>query len=158
METSSSSSGANHASIQWLQSAPEHLTRHKRLVFVYGTLRRGGSNDINLRQPTPVYLGRASITGMLFDLGPYPGLALGASRDAVAVVGEVYAISPALEDNLDVLEGLLPEPSGEYAKRLVQTMDGVACIVYEINPLRVQACPAIQSGDWIAHHTQKTLA
>lgn len=151
----------------------------ERYVFVYGTLRRGGSNDINLRKPAPRYVGTASLLGMLYDLGPYPGLILGSveSSDpsvqgAGKVIGEVYAVSPALEDNLDELEGLLPVPTGEYFKRLLTLNVGFAgpvmslggeenaeqalsCIVYEINPERTHGCALVDSGDWIAYCHKK---
>lgn len=136
----------------------------ERHVFVYGTLRRGGSNDINLRKPAPRYVGSASLQGSLYDLGPYPGLILSPSASlAGAVIGEIYAISPALEVNLDELEGLLPVPTGEYLKRWMRIelasgdlQHGLDCIVYEINPERTHACSLIGSGDWMAHWTEKT--
>lgn len=156
------------------QSAPTPSIQ-ERYVVVYGTLRRSGSNDINLRKPAPRYVGTASLTGTLFDLGPYPGLILGSAEEVpevvVTVVGEVYAIAPALEDNLDELEGLLPVPTGEYIKRVLPLKVHVAdkstpaaserapqevlCIVYEINPVRTHGCMRIGSGDWIAHWAQK---
>lgn len=154
----------------------------ERHVFVYGTLRRGGSNDINLRKPAPRYVGTSSLKGILYDLGPYPGLIL-ASPDAFdssgectsKVVGEVYAVLPALEDKLDELEGLLPVPTGEYFKRFISldvtlpvsaaaTLDegcgeqALLCIVYEINPERTRACALVEHGDWIAHCAEKTTA
>ncbi len=130
----------------------------QRLVFVYGTLRRGGSNDINLREPAPRWVGQAKLAGVLHDLGPYPGLVLGA-ENSVAVKGEVYAIEPPFEHNLDILEGLAPSPTGEYLKRLLPvSVEGreFHCIVYEINPQRSHGCPVIASGDWIAHWAAKS--
>jgi gamma-glutamylcyclotransferase (GGCT)/AIG2-like uncharacterized protein YtfP len=135
-------------------------------VFVYGTLRRGGSNDINLRKPAPRYVGSASLQGSLYDLGPYPGLVLApAGSRASEVIGELYAISLALEENLDELEGLLPVPTGEYFKRWmrIEVASGdlnhrLDCIVYEINPERTHASALISSGDWMAHWTEKTSA
>lgn len=146
-----------------LRAAANVAERH---VFVYGTLRRGGSNDINLRKPAPRYVGSASLQGSLYDLGPYPGLTLApAGSLASEVIGEVYAISPALEENLDELEGLLPEPTGEYFKRWMRIdvasgdlQHGLDCIVYEINPERVDASALIGTGDWMAHWTEKTAA
>lgn len=143
----------------------------ERYVFVYGTLRRGGSNDINLRKPAPRYVGTASLPGLLYDLGPYPGLILALSDssldNAVKVTGEVYAVLPALEVNLDELEGLLPVSTGEYFKRFLPlnvavssgpgAQQALLCIVYEINPARTQACALVESGDWIAHCAQKEL-
>jgi gamma-glutamylcyclotransferase (GGCT)/AIG2-like uncharacterized protein YtfP len=63
-----------------------------RLVFVYGTLRRGQRNDIHRYQPAPRYVADATISGTLYHLGAYPGVVLGTSG---SVVGEVYEIKPA---------------------------------------------------------------
>ena len=35
-----------------------------RHVFVYGTLRRGGRNDINRLQPAPQYVGMGEVRGL----------------------------------------------------------------------------------------------
>lgn len=121
-------------------------TRH---VFVYGTLRRGEANDINRLRPAPHCLGPARIRGCLYDLGPYPGLILGG---AGWVRGEVYAIAPALAQQLDVIEEVAPVPSGEYTRRFVPVeLDGrpLDCLVYEIASQRVRGAPRIASGDWL---------
>jgi gamma-glutamylcyclotransferase (GGCT)/AIG2-like uncharacterized protein YtfP len=125
---------------------PQASSRH---VFVYGTLRRGGSNDITRRQPAPRYVGMAQVGGTLYDLGRYPGLLLGA---AGTVLGEVYEIDAVLEQALDVLEEVRPEPSSEYFKRTVPVVvDGreLACLVYEINPQRARGHAVIAGGDWM---------
>ncbi len=118
-------------------------------VFVYGTLRRGEANDINRLRPAPRLLGTARIRGTLYDLGPYPGLLLGGET---WVQGEVYAITAELEAQLDRIEEVAPVPSGEYARRHVDVeLDDrrrLNCLVYEIDPMRVQGRPRIASGDW----------
>ncbi|CAM3370925.1 gamma-glutamylcyclotransferase [Paracidovorax anthurii] len=133
---------------------PDSALRH---VFVYGTLRRGGRNDITRLAPPPRYLGAATVVGVLYDLGAYPGIALsgpaseGAGR--VPVLGEVYAITAELEQRLDRIEEVWPEPSGEYAKReiLVRLASGEAliCLVYEINPAVLRGAPRLLYGDWM---------
>ena len=55
-------------------TVPPAATRH---VFVYGTLRRGGSNDITRLAPAPRFVGSAQLAGQMYDLGAYPGLILG---------------------------------------------------------------------------------
>jgi gamma-glutamylcyclotransferase (GGCT)/AIG2-like uncharacterized protein YtfP len=121
-----------------------------RCVFVYGTLRRGGSNDITRLRPAPRFVGAASVPGVLYDLGAYPGMRLGGDG---AVHGEVYAIEPALEAVLDLIEDLGPEPSDEYAKR-DSTVDigghACECFLYEINARYVESAPQMISGDWLA--------
>ena len=123
--------------------------RPPRCVFVYGTLRRGGSNDITRLQPAPRFVGPAQVAGVLYHLGAYPGLLLGGDR---WVVGEVYAIEPALEAILDAIECVAGQPGDEYIRReVVVLLEGqsLACLVYEINPPYVAAAPVIASGDWL---------
>lgn len=117
-------------------------------VFVYGTLRAGGSNDIARWQPRAVFVGRGEIAGTLYDLGAYPGATLGGPN---RLVGEVYRIEPALEAQLDRLEEVSPDDEGEYRKREVDVQVGeqlVACLVYEIHPSRIVERRVIGSGDW----------
>ncbi|MDP4074561.1 gamma-glutamylcyclotransferase [Acidovorax sp. A1169] len=126
-----------------------HLPGPLRCVFVYGTLRKGGSNDITRLLPAPRFVGMARLAGTLYHLGAYPGLLLGG---AVDVVGEVYAIEPALEQRLDGIEEIHGRPDDEYFKReLTLPVAGllVDCLVYEINPDRVTAAARIEGGDWM---------
>jgi len=121
---------------------------HERHVFVYGTLRAGGSNDITCFSPPPLRIGDTDIAGTLYDLGAYPGAVLGGEG---RVRGEVYRIDAALERQLDRLEEVEPDDSGEYAKREVTVRMGdshLNCLVYEIHPRRVVGRQAIASGDW----------
>lgn len=130
---------------------PEAPVRH---VFVYGTLRRGGRNDINRLQPAPGYVGMGEVQGVLYHFDWYPGLTLG-GEEAVTVVGEVYRITPELEAVLDRIEGIRESADSEYFKREVDvaTQGGpVTCLVYEINPERVRGLQAIGHGDWIVFH------
>lgn len=127
----------------------------ERLVFVYGTLRRGGRNDINRLQPAPHYVGMGEVRGILYRIDWYPGLTLG-GEEAVTVVGEVYRITPELEVVLDAIEQIVPGADSEYFKREVDVfVDGkpLHCLLYEINPARVRGRQAIGHGDWIVFHT-----
>jgi gamma-glutamylcyclotransferase (GGCT)/AIG2-like uncharacterized protein YtfP len=127
---------------------PEASMRH---VFVYGTLRRGGRNDINRLEPAPRYLGMGEVKGTLYHIDWYPGLTLG-GQEAVTVVGEVYEIVPELEVLLDEIEHIVPGEGSEYFKReLAVEVDGrpLQCLVYEINPERVRDKDMIGHGDWI---------
>ncbi|NBQ87020.1 MAG: gamma-glutamylcyclotransferase [Betaproteobacteria bacterium] len=136
-----------------------------RHVFVYGTLRRGEVNDINRLRPPPHRCGEATVSGVLFDLGAYPGLRLASSmavddpltRAVVEVAGEVYAIDPALEPVLDEIEEVFPQRSGEYAKREVDVrVNGIVlrALVYEIAPDRVQGRAVIAGGDWVLRNAR----
>ena len=141
-------------------------TRH---VFVYGTLRQGEQRDINLLKPAARWVGRASVEGVLYDLGSYPGLVLGIDQHPgqKKVRGEVYQITAELEHLLDEIEGVAPRPSGEYAKRelLVHltsagTSDesrlghAVPCLVYEVTQERVAGRAVISGGDWVDYRLQ----
>ncbi|OOG35908.1 gamma-glutamylcyclotransferase [Polaromonas sp. A23] len=135
------------------EPTPPFSFRH---VFVYGTLRRGDVRDITRLRPEPRFIGMASVAGALYDLGPYPGVVLGGPG---RVVGEVYAISPDLESQLDAIEEVWPQQTGEYSKRQVSAVLNEAaapggemalqCLVYEINPLRTAGKRLIASGDWL---------
>jgi gamma-glutamylcyclotransferase (GGCT)/AIG2-like uncharacterized protein YtfP len=131
---------------------PEHAIRS---VFVYGTLRRGGRNDINRLAPTPRFLGIGEVKGSLYHLDWYPGLALG-GEEAVRVVGEVYEVTPPLESVLDAIEGIAPGDDSEYFKRDVEVElagQAVRCFLYEINPKRVAGLQPLGHGDWIQFHS-----
>lgn len=130
---------------------PEAPDRH---VFVYGTLRRGGRNDINRLAPAPLYVGMGEVQGVLYHIDWYPGLALGGEQ-AVTVVGEVYRIGPELEAVLDRIEQIEDSAGSEYFKREIDVeVDGrkLACLVYEINPAHARGRQVIGHGDWILFH------
>ncbi|MBU0590518.1 MAG: gamma-glutamylcyclotransferase [Gammaproteobacteria bacterium] len=135
-------------------TAVDESARH---VLVYGTLRRGDVRDINRLAPAPCFVGMGTITGVMYHLGSYPGVMLGRGGE---VLGEVYAIEPALERVLDEIEEVLPEQLGEYRKQQVrvtlderhikhQVLRQIDCLVYEVNPAYAQGKPRISSGDWI---------
>lgn len=131
---------------------PEAPSRH---VFVYGTLRRGGANDINRLRPAPEYVGMGEVQGVLYHLDWYPGLTLG-GEEAVTVVGEVYRIAPALEAVLDEIEQIVPGADSEYFKREIDIqVQGrpLSCLLYEVNPARVRGRRPIGHGDWIVFHS-----
>ena len=128
-----------------------------RHVFVYGTLRKGGRNDINRLHPAPRYLGMGEVQGCLYHFDWYPGLALG-GEEPVTVVGEVYEVEPELEAVLDRIEGIVPGPDSEYFKREMPVkVDGrdVHCFLYEINRRRVEGRERLGHGDWILFHTTR---
>lgn len=130
---------------------PEPSPAAPRNVFVYGTLRAGGSNDIRRFSPQPAFVGPGRLRGTLYDLGAYPGAVLAGEGE---LVGEVYRIEPALELALDRLEEVREDGTGEYLKRecavAVQGVGVVACLVYEIHPSRIAGTPVLPHGDWLA--------
>lgn len=125
-----------------------HSTSAPRYVFVYGTLRAGGRNDIARFRPQPERVGDATLAGTLYDLGVYPGAVLGGDG---LLRGEVYRITPEVEAALDRLEEVADDDSGEYIKRermVAVAGQSVDCLVYEIHPSRIGGRPVIATGDW----------
>jgi gamma-glutamylcyclotransferase (GGCT)/AIG2-like uncharacterized protein YtfP len=73
-----------------------------QLVFVYGTLRRGGSN--HFRMAGAEFISSGTVAGRLYRIDWYPGLVLDEAGDEIH--GEVYSVGPDLLAALDVFEGL----------------------------------------------------
>ena len=118
-------------------------------VFVYGTLRRGGANDINRLKPATRFKGFAQVAGRLFSLGDYPGIQLGPSG---WVVGEVYTLSPELESVLDEIEGITPVSDGQYQKVSVEVWVGsqnLNCLIYAATIGALARGTYMVSGDWM---------
>lgn len=129
----------------------ESLEASLRHVFVYGTLRRGDDNDINLLTPRPRFVGIGSVAGVMYHLGDYPGVVLKNVLEG-SIVGEVYTITPELERALDEIEMIYPQQSDEYRKLMVNAQVGdrqLHCLFYEINPSYVIEKPVIAGGDWV---------
>ena len=111
------------------------------LLFVYGTLRRGGSHHR--------LLGDAGLLGTwvsgphyrVLDMGPYPALVMG---DA-PVVGEVYRIGPDMLPALDAYEGC----PGDYHRARAETPFGAAWVYLWDRP--PPAVPSVRGGDWLRH-------
>jgi gamma-glutamylcyclotransferase (GGCT)/AIG2-like uncharacterized protein YtfP len=128
-----------------------------RYVFVYGTLRAGEVNDINVAAARnaiarPRLLGRAAVAGRLFDFGPYPGLVSDAS--ATRVFGDVYEIDDALVPALDEIEEVYPGVPGLFMAEQVEVeVKGrkIACLFYPIAPERASGRTEIHGGDWVTH-------
>ncbi|RYF79218.1 MAG: gamma-glutamylcyclotransferase [Comamonadaceae bacterium] len=121
----------------------------ERLVFVYGTLRQGECNDIARYRPAAAWVGMGTTGGVLYDLGPYPGATFG---EAGRILGEVYRVAPAVEAQLDALEGVQPDGEGEYRKREVLVQMGLQrllCLAYEIHPARLEGAAVMAAGDWL---------
>jgi gamma-glutamylcyclotransferase (GGCT)/AIG2-like uncharacterized protein YtfP len=74
-------------------------------VFVYGTLKRGGSNHRFLAGQN--FLGPArTVPGFtLYSLGDYPGM-VRAPGDTTGVIGELWTVDDNCLAELDRLEGL----------------------------------------------------
>ncbi|HXA15181.1 MAG TPA: gamma-glutamylcyclotransferase family protein [Opitutaceae bacterium] len=78
---------------------------NETLVFVYGTLKRGGSNQHYLAGQKFIGVARTTPGFRLFDLGQYPGM-VPVADDRNGVSGEVWAVEIDCLEHLDVLEGI----------------------------------------------------
>ncbi|NQW95280.1 MAG: gamma-glutamylcyclotransferase, partial [Polaromonas sp.] len=94
-------------------------------------------------------VGDSQIKGTLYDLGSYPGVRLSGEN---WVQGEVYQITPELERQLDEIEEVWPQQTGEYSRRNVVVQcagESLTCLVYEVASPRTQGRAVISSGDWV---------
>ena len=82
------------------------------LIFVYGTLKRGGANHSVLAGQEFVGPGRLAPGFALYALGDYPGLVADPSSGD-RVTGELWRVDAAALARLDALEGL---DEGLYAR------------------------------------------
>ncbi|MDQ2695481.1 MAG: gamma-glutamylcyclotransferase [Pseudomonadota bacterium] len=114
-------------------------------VFVYGTLRRGGSNHRWLRGAPRLGAHRTAAQFTLLDLGPYPAAVAGGRT---ALRGEVYAVDAARLALLDRLE----DCPREYRRQRIPTPFGAAWIYLYRRP--APGAPRIASGDWLGYRRQ----
>lgn len=118
------------------------------LIFVYGALRKGASNDWRMKEAR--WLGAAEVTGTLVKVDWYPGLVLG---ERGIVHGEVYEVGAGLLQELDEFEGIGPgeERNGEYHRIPVEVVlndETVQVWIYEWLK-GVEGYEIVASGDWL---------
>lgn len=126
------------------------------LVFVYGTLRKGGSNHRLLENSR--FVTDATIRGRIHDCWGFPGLIRIDETQDSSVVGECYYVTNEVLADLDWLEG---HPNF-FQRLLVDVYPGVtqdigpawAYFYKDIETLE-EDCPVILSGDWIRHVNRK---
>lgn len=112
-------------------------------VFVYGTLRCGGSNHFRMEKAEFVTAG--TVCGRLYQIDWYPGLVLDAAAEGI--IGEIYQVSPAVLEELDLFEG------AEYRRLQTQVRlphgETLSAWVWEwLGP--VDESRRITSGDWLS--------
>ena len=125
---------------------------NKHLVFVYGTLRRGGARAMSVRFPNSKFIADTKVCGSLYDLGPYPGLILDESNSLI--IGEVYEVDDEILNQLDDIEA-----SSYYRRKQVEISLNThirSCWIYEPDPDFYSARTLITSGDWIEYAKTKT--
>lgn len=131
------------------------MAEGRERIFLYGTLRRGGSRDATRFYTGAEFVAAARVHGVLHDFGEYPGLRLAA--EAGWVRGEIFEVTAEALAGLDEWEGIDPAApdSGEYrrVRAGVRREDGTdeICWIYEIAEACCEGRPVIASGDWIAH-------
>ena len=81
------------------------MNPRRKLLFVYGTLKRGCSNHHFLAGQEFVGIARTLPGFRLYELGGHPGMVPHAS-DHDGVVGEIWAVDEPALVHLDGLEGL----------------------------------------------------
>lgn len=112
-------------------------------VFVYGTLRRGGSN--HHRMDGCKWLGPARVNGRLYKVDWYPALVLDAA--AAEVAGDLFEATADCLARLDDYEG------GEYRRVKARVTDnsgqGVEAWLWEWSD-STKGLQAVISGDWLA--------
>jgi gamma-glutamylaminecyclotransferase len=75
------------------------------VLFVYGTLKRGGSNHAFLSGQRFIGAARTAPGFVLYSLGDYPGM-VRAPGDTRGVTGELWAVDDGCLAEIDRLEGL----------------------------------------------------
>jgi len=127
-------------------------------LFVYGTLRRDPRHEMfHLLAKHARYVGEATVSGRLFDLGDYPGMVSPDERKNV--VGEVYDVDPRewerVITRLDEYEGCGPldPPPHEYRREIVDARLANGSLVqawaYVLSRVP-SATREIRSGDYLA--------
>lgn len=84
-------------------------------LFIYGTLRHGGSN--HFRMEGAEFLGAGRIAGRIYKIDWYPALVCGGAGE---VMGELYLVSEEHLRALDVFEGIAPEEGESRGYRRVK--------------------------------------
>ncbi|RYD36483.1 MAG: gamma-glutamylcyclotransferase [Verrucomicrobiaceae bacterium] len=122
----------------------------RELVFVYGTLRRGGTNHFRMSGADLVAEG--VVKGRIYRISWYPGLVLGETGE---VKGEVYSVDAAQLLELDAFEGLSAGEvvGSEYrrVKAVVSRPDGKTLSAWAwewTGP--IDGKDLLEQGDWIA--------
>jgi gamma-glutamylaminecyclotransferase len=99
----------------------------KRLLFVYGTLKRGGSNHPHLAGQTFVADARTTPGFALFDFRGFPAIAP-AGDDREGVSGEVWEVEETGLQRLDEFEGV---PEGLYRRAPISLQPPLAGLAVE---------------------------
>jgi gamma-glutamylaminecyclotransferase len=111
-------------------------------IFVYGTLRRGGSNHALLSGAPCAGEATTREPFAMFDLGGFPCIVPGGEQP---VVGEVFLVDGATLARLDELE----DAPRWYRRTPVRLADGSLAEAY-LYAQDVGSAPRVPGGDWLA--------
>ena len=126
------------------------MDQSAQLVFIYGSLRRGGSN--HFRMAGAEFIASGTITGRMYRIDWYPGLVLDEAGDEIH--GEVYSVGPELLSALDGFEGFSAgEIQGSEYRRVQTTVvqqdsSTLTAWVWEWLGL-VEESQRVSDGDWL---------
>lgn len=121
----------------------------KHKVFVYGTLKQGGSNHALLKDSTLFTEYKTEAKYTMVSLGSFPGLI---EHGNTPIHGEIYEVDSATLARLDHLEGYyasMPEHS-LYLRETMATMYGDV-YVYTLNMPDEYIIP---TGKWITKNNK----
>jgi len=90
-------------------------------VFVYGTLRSGGSNHFRMAETD--FVGEGKISGRMYGIAWYPALLCGGET---WVKGELYRVSDSALNALDRFEGITSDSAEPREYRRVKVMVNLA--------------------------------
>lgn len=108
------------------------------LVYVYGTLRPGGS-DLHM------------VPGVMYNMGHYPGVRIMSPTAGKFVVCERIEVSDTRLAQLDHYEGYRPDDPARSLYLRVPYLDGY---IYEYNQ-SLDDRKVIEGGDWLAFREEK---
>jgi gamma-glutamylcyclotransferase (GGCT)/AIG2-like uncharacterized protein YtfP len=128
-----------------------------RLLFVYGTLRRGSAALMaEVLAGEATYVGEATVSGVLYDTGAFPAC-VPASNASQRVHGDVFAMrddsASALLAQLDQYEGFSPDERfgslfvRQYARVRFDDGSEELAWIYRFNA-SLERARLIPSGDW----------
>lgn len=122
-------------------------------VFVYGSLRKGLSNDINnmaeLLGAEIEFLGVDTIEAEMYSLTYFPAISFKEGSDNnVQVLGEVYEVKTKAEDMLETLDVLEGYPSF-YNRKEIDTEFGKAWVYFIEKPLSTSVL--LDTGNWMEY-------
>ena len=118
----------------------------KKLIAVYGSLRKGFGNHYIVENSK--YLGdfQTKPEFSLYSLGFYPGLKLNGNT---SITMEVYEVNDKTAERVDRLEGYTPGGHNTFYDKIpIETPYGEASVYIYVNDIPQERL--VESGDWKA--------